>query len=94
MEKGQTNNPNGRPVGSTNRVTRKTKELIALFVEENFKDIMEDLKQLDAKDRVQAFINLLKFVVPPARDKEAEEETNNAVAVLIKRLFPSSGEEQ
>lgn len=88
MQKGQTNNPNGRPVGSTNKVSRKTKELIALFVEENFSEIMDDLKQLEPKDRVQAFINLLKYVIPPARDEKAEEETANTVGLLIRRLFP------
>lgn len=88
MEKGTTNNPNGRPKGATNKTTRKTKELIAKFIDENFESIMKDLKVLEPKDRVTAFISLLKYIVPPARDQEAEEETANAVNSLISRLFP------
>lgn len=88
MEKGTTNNPNGRPRGAVNKATKKTKELIAKFVDENFDSIMKDLKVLEPKDRVAAFISLLKYVVPPARDQEAEEERADAVKSLINRLFP------
>lgn len=93
MKKGQTNNPNGRPRGSRNKVSSATKELLEKFVAENFDTIMKDLKKLDCKDRVNAFISLLKYLVPPARDKEAEEETNNALNTLIKRLFPPTDED-
>lgn len=91
MEKGTTNNPFGRPKGATNKLARKTRELIAKFVDENFDTIMKDLKDLEPKDRVGAFINLLRYVVPPARD-EADEETANAVTSLISRLFPPQNE--
>lgn len=92
MEKGKTNNPNGRPKGAVNKTTKKTKELIAKFVDENFTTIMEDLKVLEPKDRVAAFINLLKYVVPPARDQEAQDETTDAISNLVKRLFPLQNE--
>lgn len=85
--KGQTNNPNGRPKGSKNKISSETKELIAKFVNDNFDSIMKDLKKLKPAERVSAFINLLKFIVPPARDKETNEETTSVMNNLINRLF-------
>ena len=91
--KGHTNNPNGKPKGTKNKITYKTRELIAAFVEENFDDVMKTLNILDPKDRVAAFINLMKFVVPPARDVEADQDAKSAMSDFISRLFQHDKEE-
>lgn len=91
--KGHTNNPNGKPKGTKNKITYKTKELIAAFVEENFDSVMKEFKILDSKDKVSTFINLMKFVVPPARDVEADQDAKSAMSDFISRLFQREKEE-
>lgn len=93
MKKGETNNPNGRPRGSKNKINPVTRELLEKFVTENFEENMQDLLKLKKKDKVNAFISLLKYLVPTARDKEAEEENTKLVNNLIERLFPKPDEE-
>lgn len=93
MEKGKTNNPNGRPKGSGNQINSQTKELIQKFISENFDTIMKDFKELEPKDRISSFLNLMKFVVPPARDTDADLQTASTVNELINRLFPGQEKE-
>lgn len=94
MEKGKTNNPNGRPKGSGNQINSQTKELIQKFISENFDTIMKDFKELEPKDRIASFLNLMKFVVPPARDTAADQQTNDTVNELINRLFSQQGKDK
>lgn len=88
MNKGQTNNPGGRPKGAKNKITSQTKELIIDIINDNIPQLKKDLKELKPNERISALLGLLKFVVPVAKDKEMDEETNNTLNTLINRLFP------
>jgi hypothetical protein len=73
LKKGQTNNPNGRPVGSTNKVSRTLKEQIASYSENDFPKLIEQIDTLDPKDMVKAKLELLKLVVArPLSDEEKD----------------------
>lgn len=52
MEKGKTNNPNGRPKGTPNRVTSTIRSWIVDLINDNREQIQKDLKALDPKDRL------------------------------------------
>lgn len=92
MTKGITNNPGGRPKGSKNKITTQTKELIVEIINENIPQLQKDLKKLKPNERINALLGLLKYVVPIAKDKESEEQTNNTLNTLINRLFPTKEE--
>ncbi|MDR2914949.1 MAG: hypothetical protein LBV74_08985 [Tannerella sp.] len=77
----------GRVAGTPNKTTGRTRELLIKFVEENIDSVMADLKKLKPKERVKAFTDILKYVIPPARDKEADDELNQTVTSLVERLF-------
>lgn len=77
----------GRVAGTPNKTTGQTRELLTMFVEENIDGVMKDLKKLKPKDRVKAFTDILKYVIPPARDKEADDELTKSVTSLVDRLF-------
>ena len=73
LKKGQTNNPNGRPVGSKNLVTVALRERIVGFLVEDFESLIEDIRKLPHRDKVKAAIDLLKLVVPrPISDEEKD----------------------
>lgn len=73
QKKGQTGNPNGRPKGSPNRVTGTVKEWIASIIDGNREQFEDDLKKLDAGERVRVISNLLPFVVPKLQSASAQE---------------------
>ena len=92
MTTGKTNNPGGRPKGAKNKITTQTKELIVDIINDNIPQLKKDLQKLKPAERITALIGLLKYVVPVAKDKEAEEQTNSTLNTLINRLFPNKEE--
>lgn len=74
LHKGQTNNPNGRPAGTPNKVTSATKDWILAIIEENKERIRADLENMDSETRVRAVFSLLNFVTPKQQSISIEEQ--------------------
>lgn len=89
--KGQSGNPSGKPKGAKNRTTKQMKELLTKFAEDKIEDVIDAFDELDAKDKVSAFTSLLKYVIPPARDTDADKAGADAVSMMIDRLFNRGG---
>lgn len=64
LNKGQTNNPNGRPKGSKNKVNEAIRDKIQGLFEGNFEKIQTDLEKLDPKDRLKFLTDLMPYLVP------------------------------
>jgi hypothetical protein len=64
MEKGTTNNPNGRPKGVPNRITSTVREVLGGVIATELDKVPQLLKVLPAKERLDAIIRLLPYVVP------------------------------
>lgn len=50
--------------GISDKVTAETRKRFQQLVDGLYPQVLEDLKELDPKDRVKAFIELSKFVLP------------------------------
>ena len=94
MEKGQTNNPNGRPKGKPNKSTRELRDVIQCIIEKNLPQMARDLKALSPKDRLDILVKLMAYVAPKMQTVEAEMKieqrerqlTPKEAAELIKKL--------
>ena len=94
MEKGQTNNPNGRPKGKPNKSTRELRDTIQKLVEKNLSQMARDLKALPPKERLDILVKLLAYVAPKMQTVEAEMKieqkerqlTPKEAAELIRKL--------
>ena len=64
MEKGHTNNPNGRPKGKPNKITQDMRGWLTAIIDKNRKQMERDLKKLEPKDRLQMLEKLMQYVVP------------------------------
>lgn len=64
MEKGHTNNPNGRPKGTPNKVTSEIKTWLAELLEESHDQIKSDLKAVDPEARLRLLFSLLPYIIP------------------------------
>jgi len=63
LRKGMTNNINGRPVGSQNKVSADLKQLITDFLNYNWATLQDDFDQLTPKERVYFREKLLQYDV-------------------------------
>jgi len=64
VRKGQTNNPNGRPKGSQNRVTRELRGILKATVEGELEKLPDYLSGLDESKRLDVLLKLLPYVLP------------------------------
>jgi hypothetical protein len=67
FQQGQSGNPNGRPKGSINDVSKKVKETFAALLEgraEELAESLERLRQKDPKSYLEIYIKLSERFVP------------------------------
>lgn len=87
MEKGQTNNPNGRPKGTPNKATREMKEIVATIVENNIERLQKDIDSLTAKERLDVIVKLIAYIVPKPVSVKAEiEQTTELPTMTLDEL--------
>jgi len=72
FQPGESGNPDGRPKGSLDKVSRRVRELITELVEENLDTVKEDFKSLSPKERLDVMSKFLPFVIPKIRMTEFE----------------------
>jgi len=91
--KGQTNNPNGRPIGSKNKIPNQVKKTLEDIFNDNIEQLKSDLKGIDKPEvRAKLLIDIGKLFVPRPLN-EQEEKADKIQSEFMKRLF-GNGEEE
>jgi hypothetical protein len=60
----------GRTPGSQNKTTKEIRERFKELLNNNIETIISDLEALEPKDRINALLQLAKYVVPQLRSIE------------------------
>lgn len=90
MEKGKTNNPNGRPKGTPNKVTSTIRNWIVELINDNREQIKQDLKSLKPCERLDFISKLLPYILPKvekANEVEGAAYTMEDVVEEMKEEF-------
>tara|TARA_B100001093_G_C25972392_1_gene653865 strand:- start:4 stop:303 length:300 start_codon:yes stop_codon:yes gene_type:complete len=77
----QGNRLGGRTKGSKNKSTEIVKKNVAVLLENNIQLVQEDLDKMQPRDRVNALLQFMKFVIPTQKAVEfdnrvSQEELN------------------
>ncbi len=64
FEKGISGNIAGRPKGSKNKAGEGLREVISDFLEQRFEDVVRDFEQLEPRDRIKVYTDLLQYGLP------------------------------
>ncbi len=86
LKKGQTNNPNGRPAGTKNKVNSETKNWIKEIVDGSREQFLIDLKSVDPEKRLLIIEKLMKYVVPSLSAVSVEAQISAEYSELEKLL--------
>ena len=73
----------GRPKGASNKSTETIKRSISMLLENNIDTVQSDLDEMQPRDRVNALLQFMKFVIPTQKaieldNRESQEEKNEA----------------
>ncbi len=78
FKKGISGNPNGKEVGTLNKMTVIQKERLQMFFEHNFPKVQANYDQLDAKDQLTFMLSILEYFMPKmARIEITDTEGKN-----------------
>lgn len=94
FQPGQSGNPDGRPRGSRNKATADLRGKITELLDDNYHQVIEDLADLDPKERVTAWIKLLEYALPKLQRTEStidlskltDQEVDELLARAVKKL--------
>lgn len=90
MEKGKTNNPNGRPKGTPNKITQDMRQWLSTVIDKNRRQMERDLKALEPKERLQMLEKLMQYVIPKQQAVKAEVDfatlTDDQLNTIVNQL--------
>ena len=66
------NSLGGRTKGSQNKSTEIVKKNVAALLENNIQLVQDDLDQMKPRDRVNALLQFMKFLIPTQKAVEVE----------------------
>lgn len=103
MEKGHTNNPNGRPKGTPNKVTSELKAWLVELIEGNHEQIKADLQAIEPEERIRLLFSILPYIIPKQQAVSGKLETSwdeqrqsakEALDILLGRQNPTKSDNQ
>jgi len=72
--KGKTNNPNGRPAGVPNRLTKELRNILKDIVSQELENMPGLLNKLEPEKRLEILVKLLAYVLPKIEPVQAKQD--------------------
>lgn len=93
FEKGNSGNPDGRPKGTNNKLSKQLRETINDFLETNFEVVINDFEKLTPKERLKFYCELLQYGLPKLQavqmgtefENLSDEQLNFIINELLKK---------
>ena len=70
FKKGISGNPTGKPPGAKNRVNVEIRTRINTFLDDHFETVQNDIMELEPRDRIKFYIELLQYGLPKLKQLE------------------------
>ena len=74
MKKGETNNPNGRPAGVPNKITKELRSALKAAVSDELEALPGLLAGLEPKERLELLVKLLPYTLPKIESQAATHD--------------------
>lgn len=88
LKKGQTNNPNGRPKGTPNKVTSDLRDCVKVFVDKNMKNMQVEFDKLEGKDKLLFLEKMMQYVLPKQQAMQIDATVEDRLTdAQVNQLF-------
>jgi hypothetical protein len=77
--KGTTNNPNGRPKGVPNKLTKELRQSLKDVVSGHIEQIGQDLDKLEPRERLELLIKILQYILPKVEPLRSDYDDENNI---------------
>lgn len=77
----------GRTLGTPNKTTKELRELISYAIDQNIEQLVDDLRNLPTKERIECMVKLLRFIVPLPMEKTINDDKIEVVFVQGKTIL-------
>lgn len=84
LPSGRTNNSNGRPKGSPNKVTKELRKIIKDIMNDKLENIDQLFKQLSPNEKMKFLIELLPYCLPKLNSIDEKEPESNEEKLIEK----------
>ena len=87
--KGKSGNPEGRKKGVGNKVTKITRETLALALQGSTSEIkkaLEEVRERSAKDYIDCIVKLLPYVTPKLLAAQINEEKTHKIEINLSTI--------
>jgi len=85
--KGESGNPEGRPVGSQNKRKKQLREMIENFLVNNFEAVVEEINTMPSKDKIKFYVELLPFGLGKVRAESSDVNLDRLTDQEIDEIF-------
>ena len=72
FEKGKSGNPQGKPKGTKNKINADLRKRITDFLNGEFETITEDFRNLEPKDKLKFYTDILNYGLPKLQTTSLE----------------------
>lgn len=83
LRKGTTNNPNGRPPGKPNKITKTNREWLNDILRKNKKRISKDLDALTPYERLIILEKFISYTTPKKSSMELEGANGEQLMITL-----------
>ena len=87
FQSGKSGNPGGKPKGVQHADTIRLRSIVGQLLEDNYAQIIEDMKKLKPRERVQAWTSLLEYSLPKLQRSEMNLNIDQLSDEQIDALF-------
>ena len=85
--KGESGNPEGRPVGSQNKRKKQLREMIENFLVNNFEAVVEGINTMSSKDKIKFYVELLPYGLGKVRAESSDVSLDRLTDQEIDEIF-------
>ena len=85
--KGESGNPEGRPVGSQNKRKKQLREMIENFLVNNFEAVVEEINTMSSKDKIKFYVEMLPYGLGKVRAESSDVNLDRLTDQEIDEIF-------